>query len=169
MLPSFHDDYVVRYEVDCEGREIRLHIKSAASVANQAGVSTVVFTGVEGYNLDNDAFGNIVLDLETVTTTAFVSQHPRRACRVFPRFGSSLSKRPTQTRQSFVRRAYTIEVNSPTTNTTPGQFRRGQSTSRGDSEFDRRIPNLVAISGSHCRRCNPAVHLGYPFHAILYG
>jgi len=75
MLPSFHDDYIVGYEVDCEVRQIKLHIKSASSVANQAGVSTVVFTGVEGYNLENDAFGNIVLDLETVTTTAFVSQH----------------------------------------------------------------------------------------------
>jgi len=75
MLPSFHDDYVVGYEVDCEGRQIKLHFKSASSVANQAGVSTVVFTGVEGYNLENDAFGNIILDLETVTTAAFVSQH----------------------------------------------------------------------------------------------
>jgi len=75
MLPSFHDDYVVGYEVDCEGRQIKLHIKPADSVAKQAGVSTVVFTGVEGYNLENDAFGNIILDLEIVTTTDFVSEH----------------------------------------------------------------------------------------------
>ena len=75
MLPSFHDDYVVGYEVDCDGRQVKLHIKPAASVANQAGVSTVVFTGVEGYNFENDAFGNIILDLETVTTTGFVSEH----------------------------------------------------------------------------------------------
>jgi hypothetical protein len=75
MLPSFHDDYVVGYEVDCEGRQIKLHIKPAVSVAKQAGVSTVVFTGVEGYHFENDAFGNIILDLESVTTTGFVSQY----------------------------------------------------------------------------------------------
>jgi len=75
MLPSFHDDYVVGYEVDCEGRQIKLHIKPAASLAKQPGVSTVVFTGVEGYNFENDAFGNIILDLEAVTTTGFVSQY----------------------------------------------------------------------------------------------
>jgi hypothetical protein len=72
MLPSFHDDYVVGYEVDCEGRQIKLHIKSAASVTKHAGVSTVVFTGVEGYRFENDGFGNIIFDIEAVTTTYFV-------------------------------------------------------------------------------------------------
>ncbi|MCU1273345.1 MAG: hypothetical protein JWO48_776 [Bryobacterales bacterium] len=67
MLPLFHDDYLVGYEVDCEGRQIKLHIKPAASVAEPAGVSTVVFTGVEGYNFENDAFGNIIFALEAVT------------------------------------------------------------------------------------------------------
>jgi hypothetical protein len=75
MLPSFHDDYVVGYEVDCEGRQIRLHIKPATPAAEQAPVNTVVFTGVEGYSFQNDAFGNIILDLETVTATRFVSQY----------------------------------------------------------------------------------------------
>jgi hypothetical protein len=75
MLPSFHDDYVVGYEVDCEGRQIRLHIKPATPVAEQAPVITVVFTGVEGYNFQNDAFGNIIFDLETVPATQFVSQY----------------------------------------------------------------------------------------------
>jgi hypothetical protein len=75
MLPSFHDDYLVGYEVDCEARQIKLHIKPAASVAEQAGVSTVVFTGVEGYKFEDDAFGNIILDLEAVPTIGFVSQY----------------------------------------------------------------------------------------------
>jgi len=75
MLPSFHDGYVVGYEVDCEGRQIKLHIKPAASLAKQSGVSTVVFTGVEGYNFENDAFGNIINGLKAVTTTWFVSQY----------------------------------------------------------------------------------------------
>jgi len=64
MLPSFHDDYVVGYEVDCEGRQIKLHIKPCAPVPEQAGVSTVVFTGVEGYHFEDDAFGNIIFALE---------------------------------------------------------------------------------------------------------
>jgi hypothetical protein len=75
MLPSFHDDYLVGYEVDCEGRQIKLHIKPAASVAEQVGASTVVFTGVEGYNFENDAFGNIIFALEAVTTPGFVSEY----------------------------------------------------------------------------------------------
>jgi hypothetical protein len=75
MLPSFHDDYLIGYEVDCEAREIKLHIQSAVSDGEQAGVSTVVFTGVQGYHFLNDAFGNIILDLEAVPLTWFVSQY----------------------------------------------------------------------------------------------
>src|SRR5438105_3269668 len=75
MLPSFHDDYLVGYEVDCEGRQVKLHIKPAASVADHAGMRTVVFTGVEGYDFENDAFGNIIFDLEAVTTAVFVSEY----------------------------------------------------------------------------------------------
>jgi len=28
VLPSFHDDYLIGYEVDCKGRQIKLRIKS---------------------------------------------------------------------------------------------------------------------------------------------
>ena len=75
VLPSFHDDYLVGYEVDCEGRQIKLHIKPAPWMAKQAGVSTVVFTGVDGYHFENDAFGNIIFDLEAVTIAGFVSEY----------------------------------------------------------------------------------------------
>ena len=75
MLPSFHDDYLIGYEVDCEGRQIKLHIKPAPWVVEQAGVSTVVFTGVDGYHFENDAFGNIIFDLEVVPTAGFVSEY----------------------------------------------------------------------------------------------
>lgn len=83
MLPSFHDDYLVGYEVDCEGRRIKLHIRPAASVAAQADVSTVVFTGVEGYNFENDAFGNIILDLEVVPAARFVSRRRGELAEAF--------------------------------------------------------------------------------------
>ena len=72
MLPSFHDEYLVRYEVDCEAREIKLHIKP---VAEQSGRSTVLFTGVEAYHFENDAFGNIIFDLETVALPGFISEY----------------------------------------------------------------------------------------------
>lgn len=75
MLPSFHDDYLVSYEVDCKGRQIKMHIKSAATVAEEAVVSTVVFTGVDGYHFEDDAFGNIIFDLEEVPTAGFVSEY----------------------------------------------------------------------------------------------
>jgi len=75
MLPSFHDDYLIGYEVDCEGRQIKLFIKPPAWAAEQAGVSTVVFTGVEGYSFENDAFGNIIFALEAVTMAGFVCEY----------------------------------------------------------------------------------------------
>lgn len=75
MLPSFHDDYVAGYEVDCDGRQIKLHIRPGVSDAKQARVTTVVFTGVEGYHFENDAFGNIILDLVAVPMTWFISQY----------------------------------------------------------------------------------------------
>ena len=74
MLPSFHDDYLVGYEVDCEAREIKLHIKPSTWAEEQGG-STVLFTGVEAYHFANDAFGNIIFNLEVVATAAFVSEY----------------------------------------------------------------------------------------------
>ncbi len=38
-------------------------------------MSTVVFTGVDGYHFEDDAFGNIIFDLEEVPTAGFVSEY----------------------------------------------------------------------------------------------
>ena len=84
-LPSFHDCVIVGYEVDCEAHEIKLHIKPASAAAT--GVSTVVFAGVQGYHFQHDAFGNIVLDLESVPMEWFVSQN-RSELDEFHRFGA---------------------------------------------------------------------------------
>jgi predicted HTH domain antitoxin len=70
-LPSFHDDYLVGYKVDCKARVIRLHIMAAT--LEQGTISTVTLAGVEGYRFENDAFGNIILSLEAVTLTQFIS------------------------------------------------------------------------------------------------
>ena len=88
MLPSFHDDYVIGYEVDCEARQIKLHVRPAASLAEQAGLSTLIFTGVAGYHFENDAFGNIIFDLQAVTTTEFVSQYGSELAESFRMSGA---------------------------------------------------------------------------------
>ena len=73
-LPSFHDDLLVGYEVDCEKREIQLHIRRAEK---QDVLHAVLFSGVEGYHFENDAFGNIILDLEAVTLAQFMFEYGR--------------------------------------------------------------------------------------------
>ena len=78
MLPSFHDDYLVSYEVNCETRRIKLHVRSRESeLANRI----VVFTGVEGYRFENDAFGNIIFSLELISVEKLMAE-----------FGSDISK-----------------------------------------------------------------------------
>lgn len=63
-LPSFHDDYLVRYEVDCEARRIVFFSKDHKN----SGVSALVFSAVEG------ALGNIILNIEQVPTRFVFSQ-----------------------------------------------------------------------------------------------
>lgn len=66
MIPSLHDWLIASYTVECEKRVLRLN----AEYRNGAGhgpitkVTSVIFSGVEAYQLDNDAFGNIVLSLD---------------------------------------------------------------------------------------------------------
>ena len=38
-------------------------------------MSTVVFSGVDGYHFENDAFGNVIFDLENVPTAGFVLEY----------------------------------------------------------------------------------------------
>jgi hypothetical protein len=67
---SFHDDYLAAYEVRCEAKEITLCIRSAQN--NH--ITKVVFTGVEGYCLKNDAMGNIISSLERVPAQAVIDE-----------------------------------------------------------------------------------------------
>jgi hypothetical protein len=73
MLPSLHDNYLVSYKVDCEAREIKLCAKCPN--VRDGGFRTIVFRGVEGYHFRNDAFGNIVLALETVPIERLLSEY----------------------------------------------------------------------------------------------
>jgi len=68
-VPSLHDNFLVSYEVNCEARQIKLHAKvdPRDPAKRQKQPRTVVFNGVEGYQFENDAFGNIIFSLEAVS------------------------------------------------------------------------------------------------------
>jgi len=72
MLPSFHDDYLISYEVNCEAREIKLCARRP-EWANERGCRTIVFNGVEAYQFKNDAFGNIVFSVDVVPVEQLLS------------------------------------------------------------------------------------------------
>jgi hypothetical protein len=62
---SVHDNLLVSYEVHCKARIITL--RTECRLANKPTEFTnVIFKGVQGYQFENDAFGNIIFDVETV-------------------------------------------------------------------------------------------------------
>jgi hypothetical protein len=81
MLPSLHDDFLVSYAVNCETRQITLQAKRDPRLPATKGVQmdrTIVFNGVEGYQFENDAFGNIIFSLDTVPIEqVFAAYGPR--------------------------------------------------------------------------------------------
>jgi hypothetical protein len=76
MLPSLHDWYLVAYEVHCERRIIKLHARHYDR-AKEVGTHTltVVFEGVDGYHFKNDAMGNIIFSLQSVSIETLLSDH----------------------------------------------------------------------------------------------
>jgi hypothetical protein len=70
MLPSLHDNYLVAYEVRCEAREIKLYARRTADGRGRA----VVFSDVEAYDFQNDAFGNIISSLEEVSAERLIAE-----------------------------------------------------------------------------------------------
>src|SRR5262245_9223884 len=69
MVPSLHDNLLVSYAVKCEAGTIRLRARRPHWPDR-----FVLFTGVEGYHFQNDAFGNIVFSLEKVPVDRVLSQ-----------------------------------------------------------------------------------------------
>jgi hypothetical protein len=70
VLPSLHDDFLVSYEVNCETRQIKIRAKRdprIPAVSEERTSRTIVFNGVEGYQFENDNFGNIIFSLEAVS------------------------------------------------------------------------------------------------------
>ena len=80
MLPSLHDNFLTSYEVNCETRQIKLHAKPDPRdpAKSEQQPRTIVFDGVEGYQFENDAFGNIIFSLEAVSIErVFADYGPR--------------------------------------------------------------------------------------------
>jgi hypothetical protein len=81
MLPSFHDDFIVSYEVNCEARQIKLYTKRdprAPPTSGEQPIRVIVFTGVEGYQFENDNFGNIIFSLEAIPVAQLLTRYGPR-------------------------------------------------------------------------------------------
>jgi hypothetical protein len=71
MTPSIHDNLLISYEVRCEERIITLRTEFRPK---QEFVD-VIFKGVQGYRFENDAFGNIIFDVETIGVDQLLKEH----------------------------------------------------------------------------------------------
>jgi hypothetical protein len=76
MALSVHDNLLVSYEVQCDARTILLRTEHRVKNEPTEFVN-VIFKGVEGYRFENDAFGNIVFDVETIAIDQFLKEHGR--------------------------------------------------------------------------------------------
>jgi hypothetical protein len=89
-LPSLHDDFLVSYEVDCEARRIRLRAKPDDRVEANKGlpIRAIVFEGVEGYQFEDDAFGNIIYSLERISVEQLLAFYGSEIAESFRQAGA---------------------------------------------------------------------------------
>jgi hypothetical protein len=74
MALSVHDNLLISYEVQCEARMITL--RTEFRVENEPTEFTnMVFKGVQGYSFENDAFGNIIFDVQTIPIEFFLREY----------------------------------------------------------------------------------------------
>jgi hypothetical protein len=76
-VPSLHDNFLVSDEVNCEARQIKLHarVDPRDPAKHEQQPRTIVFNGVEGYQFENDAFGNIIYSLAAVSIEQVLADH----------------------------------------------------------------------------------------------
>jgi hypothetical protein len=77
MTFSLHDNLLVSYEVQCEARRITLRTERRLA-SKPTEFTNVIFEGVQGYRFENDAFGNIIFDLERVPVEHMFPEWPLR-------------------------------------------------------------------------------------------
>jgi hypothetical protein len=92
MLPSLHDDFLVSYEVSCETRQIKVRAKRdprRPPARNEERTDhVIVFNGVEGYQFENDAFGNIIFSLELIPVAQLLATSGARIAESFRMVGA---------------------------------------------------------------------------------
>jgi hypothetical protein len=74
MALSVHDNLLVSYEVRCEARTILLRTENRVKNEPTEFVN-VIFKDVQGYHFENDAFGNTIFGVETVTVDQFLKEY----------------------------------------------------------------------------------------------
>jgi hypothetical protein len=74
MALSVHDNLLISYEVQCEARTIILRTEYRVRNVQTKSVN-VIFTDVQGYHFENDAFGNIIFGFETVPVEHFLTEY----------------------------------------------------------------------------------------------
>jgi hypothetical protein len=84
LLPSFHDFSLVGYAVDCGARQVVLRLQPASSTKTHV----VIFSGVQGYVFENDAFGNLVFELQAVSPTELIVEESVRINEMFRQSGA---------------------------------------------------------------------------------
>ena len=80
-LPSLHDNFLVSYEVNCEARQIKLCAKRdtrGLAADEQQTIRVIIFNGVEGYQFENDAFGNIIFSLTAISIAELIAEYGPR-------------------------------------------------------------------------------------------
>ena len=91
MLPSLHDDFLVSYEVNCKTRQIKLCAERdpRLPVTNEKQTGRIiVFKGVEGYQFENDAFGNIISSLEEIPVEQLLAEYGSRIAESYRMTGA---------------------------------------------------------------------------------
>jgi hypothetical protein len=87
MPPSVHDNKLVSYEVQCEARTITIRTERRERDAPTQ-FANIILTGVQAYHLQNDAFGNIIFDLEGVPVDQFLRDYGAEISESFRRTGA---------------------------------------------------------------------------------
>jgi hypothetical protein len=74
MPVSIHDNRLISYEVQCEARTIVLRTEYRAK-NEPTEFTNVIFSDVQGYHFENDAFGNIIFGIENVSMEHFLTEY----------------------------------------------------------------------------------------------
>lgn len=74
MALFVHDNLLISYEVQCETRLITLRTEFRAE-NEPTEFTNIVFKGVQGYSFENDAFDNIIFDVQTIPMELFLREY----------------------------------------------------------------------------------------------